>query len=265
MEINQVALREGLELEESDARHSAHGSTRSRRSRTGSRRMNLIRESVLRQEVTTQRIQDTLTNMTAMMQWQDNRQFRKDREAAIARIPNPDAVVQQLDLPYGPPPGLAWPYQENPLIAQIAGIPGHGEIQAGQREGSLPVQEREAPARPKGPALVQMQHNQPEPHPIPQDQPLALLPEPPAVLPYRRRRMDPNPFPPLARGRRGRRGTGWGQTGGKIQIWKNRKNTGRKFCPGHTVRSPGLITPSQNRGEITTLSMLWMTWGHYKG
>ncbi|CAL8173637.1 unnamed protein product [Prunus armeniaca] len=48
MEINQVALREGLKLEESDARHSAHGSTRSRRSRTGSRRMNQIQESVLR-------------------------------------------------------------------------------------------------------------------------------------------------------------------------------------------------------------------------
>ncbi|CAL9000803.1 unnamed protein product, partial [Prunus brigantina] len=92
MEINQVAFREGLESEESDARHSAQGSTGSRRSRTGSRRMNLIQESV-------------------------NRQFRKDREAAMARIPNPDAVVQQLDLPYGPPPGLAWPYQENPLIA----------------------------------------------------------------------------------------------------------------------------------------------------
>ncbi|CAL8152952.1 unnamed protein product [Prunus armeniaca] len=55
MEINQVALREGLESEESDARHSAHGSTGSKRSRTGSRRMNLIQESVLRQEVTTQR------------------------------------------------------------------------------------------------------------------------------------------------------------------------------------------------------------------
>ncbi|CAL2230229.1 unnamed protein product [Prunus armeniaca] len=51
-----------------------------------------------------------------------------------------------------------------------------------------------------------MQQNQPEPHPIPQDQPLALLPEPPAVLPYRLRKMDPNPFPPPARGRRGGRG-----------------------------------------------------------
>ncbi|KAI5329628.1 hypothetical protein L3X38_029025 [Prunus dulcis] len=38
------------------------------------------------------------------------------------------------------------------------------------------------------------------------DQPLALQPEPPAVLPYRPRRMDPNPFPPPARGRRGRGG-----------------------------------------------------------
>ncbi|CAL9001802.1 unnamed protein product [Prunus brigantina] len=138
MEINQVALREGLESEESDARHSAHGSTGSRRSRIGSRRMNQIQESVLRQEVTTQRSQETLNNMTAMMQWQGNRQFRKDREAAMARIPNPDAVVQQLDLPYGPPPGLAWPYQENPFIAQIAGIPGLGEVQAGQRGEALP-------------------------------------------------------------------------------------------------------------------------------
>ncbi|CAL2266463.1 unnamed protein product [Prunus armeniaca] len=66
-----------------------------------------------------------------MMQWQVNRQFRKDREAVIARIPNPDVMVQQLDLPYGPPPGLAWPHQENPLIAQIVGILGRGEIQAG--------------------------------------------------------------------------------------------------------------------------------------
>ncbi|CAL9012911.1 unnamed protein product [Prunus brigantina] len=61
MEINQVALREGLDSEE---------------------------------KVTTQRSQETLNNMTAMMQWQVNRQFRKDREAAMARIPNPDAVVQ---------------------------------------------------------------------------------------------------------------------------------------------------------------------------
>ncbi|CAL8169764.1 unnamed protein product [Prunus armeniaca] len=212
--------------------------------------MNLIQESVLRQEVTTQRSKDTLNNMTAMMQWQVNRQFKKDREAAIARIPNPDAVVQQLDLPYGPPPGLAWPYQENPLIAQIAGMPERGEVQAGQRGEALLVQEREAQARPEGPTL---------------DQPLTLLPEPPAVLPYRPRRMDPNPFPPPARGRRGGRvitflptmtGTGWGQTGGIIQIWKNRKNTGRKFCPCHTERSLGLIMPSQNKGEITTMSML---------
>ncbi|CAL9018576.1 unnamed protein product [Prunus brigantina] len=174
MEINQVALREGLESEESDARHSAHGSTGRRRSRTASRRMSLIQESVLRQEVTTQRSHDTLNNMTAMMQWQVNMQFRKDREAAMARIPNPDVVVQQLDLSHGPPLGLAWSHQENPFIAQMAG-------------------------------------NQPEPQPIPQhvaphDQPLALLPEPPVVLPYKPKRMDPNPFPPSARGRRDR----WG-------------------------------------------------------
>ncbi|CAL8153035.1 unnamed protein product [Prunus armeniaca] len=211
MEINQVALREVLESEESNVRQSTHGSTGSRRSKTGSRRMNQIQESVFRQEVTTQRSQDTLNNMTAMKQWQVNRQFKKDREAAMAKIPNPDAVIQQLDLPYGPPPGLAWPYQENPLITQIAGIPGHGEIQVGQRGGALPIQEREAPIRPEGPAPVQAFQNQPEPPPIPQpvaprDQPLALLPEPPAMLPYRPRRMDPNPFPPLARGRRGRGG-----------------------------------------------------------
>ncbi|CAL8174381.1 unnamed protein product [Prunus armeniaca] len=211
MEINQVAFREGLELEESDVRHLAHDNTGSRQSRTGSRRINLIQESVLQQEVTTQRSQDTLNNMTAMMQWQVNRQFRKDCEAAIAKIPNPDAVVQQLDLPYGPLPELAWPYQENPLIAQIAGMPERGEIQARQRGGALPVQERQALVRPEGPAPGRIQQNQPEPQPIPQpvapqDQPLALLPEPPAVLPDKPKRMDPNPFPPPARGRRGRGG-----------------------------------------------------------
>ncbi|CAL2256874.1 unnamed protein product [Prunus armeniaca] len=57
------------------------------------------------------------------------------------------------------------------------------------------------------------------------DQPLALLLEALAVLPYRPRRMDPNPFPPPARGRRGRgestplptmTGTNWGKTEGII-------------------------------------------------
>ncbi|CAL2265795.1 unnamed protein product [Prunus armeniaca] len=158
-----------------------------------------------------QRSQDTLNNMTTMMQWQVSRQFKKDREVAMARIPNPDVVVQQLDLPYGPPLGLAWSYQKNPLIAQIAGVQGHGEIQAGQRGGALPIQEQEGPVRPEGPALVQVQQNQPKPPPIPQlvaprDQPLALLPDALAVLPYRSRRMDPNPFLPPARGRRGRGG-----------------------------------------------------------
>ncbi|CAL8119092.1 unnamed protein product [Prunus armeniaca] len=94
-----------------------------------------------------------------MMQWQVNRQFRKDREAAMTIIPNPDVVVQQLDLPYGPSPRLAWPYQENPIIAKIAGIPRHGEIQAGQRREALPVQEHEAPVWPEGPAPVQVQQN----------------------------------------------------------------------------------------------------------
>ncbi|CAL2259855.1 unnamed protein product [Prunus armeniaca] len=80
-----------------------------------------------------------MNTMTAMMQWQVNGQFRKDCEAAMARIPNLDVVIQQLDLPYGPPPGLAWSYQENPLIAQMAGIPGRGEIQAGQRGRAFPI------------------------------------------------------------------------------------------------------------------------------
>ena len=139
--------------------------------------MNQIQELVLRQEITVRRSQDTLNNMTAMMQWQVNRQFRKDRESAMARIPNPDAVVQQLDLPYGPPPGLEWPYQENALVAQVAGVPDHREIQAGPREGALPNQEHEAPARPDDLALAQQ--NLPEPQPIPplvppHDQLLAL-------------------------------------------------------------------------------------------
>ncbi|CAL2262768.1 unnamed protein product [Prunus armeniaca] len=107
MERDQAAIREGLKSEESDARQSAHGSTGSRRSRSCSRRLNQIQETVSQQEAISQRSQDTLNNMTAMMQWQVNRQFRKDREATMARIPNPDVVVQQLDLPYGPLLGLA--------------------------------------------------------------------------------------------------------------------------------------------------------------
>ncbi|KAL6269663.1 hypothetical protein ACE6H2_026574 [Prunus campanulata] len=210
MERDQAAYREGPDSEESDARQLSHGSTGSRRSRIGSRRLNQIQEAVFRQEATSQRSQESLNNITAMMQWQVNRQFRKDREAAMARIPNPDAVVQQLDLPYGPPPGLAWPYQENPLIAQIAGVPGPEEIQAVQRGGAPLAQEHEAPVRPEGPAPVQVPQNQPEPpapQPVaPRDQPLPPLPEAPAVPPYRPRRVDPNPFPPLARGRRGRGG-----------------------------------------------------------
>ncbi|CAL2255412.1 unnamed protein product [Prunus armeniaca] len=67
MERDQVALREGLESEESDARHSAHGSTGSRRSRTGFRRLNQIQEAIFRQEATAQRSQDTLNNMATMM------------------------------------------------------------------------------------------------------------------------------------------------------------------------------------------------------
>ncbi|CAL2255620.1 unnamed protein product [Prunus armeniaca] len=76
--------------------------------------------------------------------------------------------------------------------------------------------------------------------------------------------MDPNPFPSLARGRRGRgginllptmTGTDQGQTGGIIQISKKRKNIGRKFYPDHTEWNRGLNTTSQNRGGIHILSM----------
>ncbi|CAL9020578.1 unnamed protein product, partial [Prunus brigantina] len=45
MERDQAALREGLESEESDARQSTYGSTRSRRSMSGSRRLNQIQEA----------------------------------------------------------------------------------------------------------------------------------------------------------------------------------------------------------------------------
>ena len=64
-------------------------------------------------------------------------------------------MVQQLELPFGPPPGLAWSYQESPLIVQLAGLLGHGEIQAGQRGGALPIQEHEASVHPEDPAPVQ--------------------------------------------------------------------------------------------------------------
>ncbi|CAL2266095.1 unnamed protein product [Prunus armeniaca] len=181
--------------------------------------------------------------MTAMMQWQVNRQFRKDREAAMARIPNPDEVVQQLDLPYGPPPGLAWPYQENPLVAQIAGIPERGGIQAGHREVAFPIQERLAPIRPEGPAPGQVPQNQQEPQPapqqaVPQDHPMEILPEQPAVVPYRPRRMDPNPFPPPARGRRGR--------GGNYPYVNNDRNRQGANWRNH----PGLEEPEEHREEV---------------
>ncbi|CAL2270659.1 unnamed protein product [Prunus armeniaca] len=103
-------------------------------------------------------------------------------------------------------------------------MPERGEIQAGQRGGALPVEEREAPAQPEGPAPVQIQQNQPEPHLIPQDQPLALLPKPPAVLPYRPRRMDPNPFPPPTRGRRGGRGNNIFANNDKNRLGANWRN-----------------------------------------
>ncbi|CAL2228296.1 unnamed protein product [Prunus armeniaca] len=149
----------------------------------------------------------------------------------MARIPNLDVVVQQLNLPYGPPPGLAWPYQENHLIAQIAGIPGHGEIQARQRGGAPPVQEHEVPVRPEGPAPVQHQ--------------LCCPTNPEGWIPihslHRQKAEEAEgestPLPTMT-------GIDRGQTRGIIQILKKMKNTGRKFCPGHTEWSTGLTTPN---------------------
>ncbi|VVA34738.1 PREDICTED: Retrotransposon gag, partial [Prunus dulcis] len=143
MERDQPTARlEVHESKESDARQSAHSSTMSRRSRSSFRKISQIQEAVLRQEATAQRSQDTLDNMTAMIRWQVNMQFRKDREADIARNPNPDPEV---------------------LAPQ----------------------------------------NQPE---VPRNQPAAYLPEQQMVLPNKIRRMDPHPFPPLPKGRRGRGG-----------------------------------------------------------
>lgn len=68
MEREPTFQKEGHESEESDARQSAYGSTRSRCSRSCSRRMNQIQEVVLRQEAAVQKSQDTLNNLTAMMQ-----------------------------------------------------------------------------------------------------------------------------------------------------------------------------------------------------
>ncbi|CAL2238678.1 unnamed protein product [Prunus armeniaca] len=48
-------------------------------------------------------------------------------------------------------------------------------------------------------------------------------------------------------------GTGWGQTRGTTQVWKNRRNTGKKFCLGHIGQNLELIMPSQNRGKISSL------------
>ncbi|CAL8155653.1 unnamed protein product [Prunus armeniaca] len=97
-----------------------------------------------------------------MMQWQVNRQFRKDREAAIARISNPYVV--------------------------IAGVPGQGEIHARQREGAFPDQEHEASVPLEGLAPIQVPYNSlelpPIPRPVvPRDQLVALLLEQPTVLP----------------------------------------------------------------------------------
>ncbi|CAL2277452.1 unnamed protein product [Prunus armeniaca] len=115
-----------------------------------------------------------------------------------------------------------------------ARITGQGEIQAGQRSGALLIQEHEAPIIPEGPALGQATQNQPERPPIPRpvvphDQPLALMPEQPTVLPYIPRRMDPNQFPPLARGRRGR---------GRINPFAN-KQTGEKLEESSRFRRRG--------------------------
>ncbi|CAL2247888.1 unnamed protein product [Prunus armeniaca] len=129
----------------------------------------------------------------------------------------------------------------------FAGIPEHGEIQAGQRGGALPVQELQALIWPQGPILGQIQQNRPEPQPIPQpvapqDQPLALLPEPPIVLPYRPRRMDPNPFPSPVRGRRGR--------GGNYPFANNDRNR-----PGANWRNhPDLEEQEENREEVLPMA-----------
>lgn len=44
-------------------------------------------------KVATQRSQDTLSKIIVMMHWQVNRQFRKDREAVVARNLNPNTVI----------------------------------------------------------------------------------------------------------------------------------------------------------------------------
>ncbi|CAL9019043.1 unnamed protein product [Prunus brigantina] len=81
----------------------------------------------------------------------------------------------------------------------MAGMPECGEIQAGQRGGALPVQE---------------------------------------LLPYRPRRMDPSPFPPSARGRRGR--------GGNYPFANNDRNR-----PGANWRNhPDLEEQEEHREEV---------------
>ncbi|CAL2277877.1 unnamed protein product [Prunus armeniaca] len=107
-----------------------------------------------------------------------------------------------------------------------------------------------------------MQQNQPEPHPIPQDQPLAFLPEPPAVLPYRSRRMDPNSFPPPARGRRGGRGNNLFANNERNRLganWRNHPDLEEhreEVLPRPYRAEPRIDHAQEVLGEITTLSML---------
>lgn len=44
----------------------------------------------------------------------------KDEEVVAARGPDLNAVVQQLDLPFGALLGLACQYHEDPIIARLA-------------------------------------------------------------------------------------------------------------------------------------------------
>ncbi|CAL8151987.1 unnamed protein product [Prunus armeniaca] len=160
-----------------------------------------------------------------MMQWQVNRQFRKDREAAMTRIPNPD---------------------ESPLIAQIAAIPGHGEIQVGQRGRALPIQEQEGP---EGPAPVQVYKNSQNLHSFHNPWPHMINPWHFCLRHQLCYPTDPEGWIPIHFLHRGEAeeadgestplltmiGTYQGQTKGIIQILKKRKNIGW---------STGLTTPS---------------------
>ncbi|CAL8993397.1 unnamed protein product, partial [Prunus brigantina] len=129
MERDQPATRlEVHESEESDARQSAHGNTRGRRSRSSSRKISQIQEVVLRWEDAAQRSQDTLDNMTAMMRWQAGIQGRQRGEAL---------VVQEQEVPAlaaGPTPVQA-PQNQQELL------PLHPEVPCNQSAAHLPEQQ----------------------------------------------------------------------------------------------------------------------------